>query len=188
MAIYPCGDSTGVYYLVVSGLPWSATWQKLKDFVRYPESGGSINVEHVFIYPSATDGWVKVRGKEDFRRAYGESVCFMWRHKADLIAEYLNGRVFQGKAIVADDRNVYTMVNLRDMAPIQTSNSVTRRKRSTSSSPETYYALPAGYPARLLSSPQYSQHDSADSYTMYRSSAQSSEQDVRRPRSPNSQR
>lgn len=73
MAIVPCGDETGEYYIIVSGLPWSATWQKLKDFVRYPKTGGCINVEHVYIYPSTTDGWVKVRGKEDFERAYGET-------------------------------------------------------------------------------------------------------------------
>lgn len=72
MAIYPWGDLTGVYYLIVSGLPWSATWQKLKDFVKCPTNGNPINVEHVFIYPNATDGWIKIHGKEDFRRAYGK--------------------------------------------------------------------------------------------------------------------
>lgn len=80
MAIYPCGEDTGIYYLIVSGLPWSATWQKLKDFVRYPDSGGVINVDHVFIYPSATDGWVRIHGKEEFQKAYGETTYSEWMH------------------------------------------------------------------------------------------------------------
>ncbi|KUJ13105.1 uncharacterized protein LY89DRAFT_721877 [Mollisia scopiformis] len=114
MVLKPCGDETGEYYLIVSSLPWSATWQKLKDFVRYPETGGCINVEHVFIYPSATDGWVKIRGREDFERAYDRSV--------NVFTEFLNGRVFEGKAIVADGRNGHSLVNLRDLEPIQTSS------------------------------------------------------------------
>lgn len=183
MAIYPCGDDTGVYYLIVSGLPWSATWQKLKDFVRYPENGGVIDVEHVFIYPSTTDAWVKIRGKEDFQKAYGEMLCFTWKlQRLIFILDYLNGRVFQGKAIVADDRNGHGIVNLRDMAPILT---VSRRERSTNSSPETYY-LQHAHGSQTLSPPQYAQHNYADSYALYPPSSHSS--DVCPPGSPQPQR
>lgn len=72
MVQLPCGDSTGVYYIVVSSLPFKASWQKLKDFIRYPSTGGSINVDHVHIYPNSTDGWVKIHGEEDARKAFGK--------------------------------------------------------------------------------------------------------------------
>ncbi|KAF8848979.1 hypothetical protein BDZ45DRAFT_753235 [Acephala macrosclerotiorum] len=107
MVQYDCGDSTGVYYIIISSLPFKASWQKLKDFIRYPGTGGSINVDHVHIYPNSTDGWVRIHGKEDARKAF----------------EYMNGPtgVFDGRPLQVDDRNRWGPVTLRDEAPIHTS-------------------------------------------------------------------
>ena len=66
----PAGDVTGIYYIIVAGLPWSFSWQRLKDFARNQRADGSvIEIDHALVYPASTDGWVRVRGKENFREA-----------------------------------------------------------------------------------------------------------------------
>ena len=69
----PAGDETGEYYIIIAGLPWNISWQKLKDFARAQQSDGSyIEIDHVMIYPqNQTNGWVRVKGKENFLRAFG---------------------------------------------------------------------------------------------------------------------
>jgi hypothetical protein len=70
----PAGNVSGTYYIPVAGLPFQSTWQKLKDFARNKQSDGSfIEIDAVHIYKSGgTDGWVRVKGKENFRNALGE--------------------------------------------------------------------------------------------------------------------
>ena len=67
------GDITGLYYIVVAGLPWQCTWQRLKDFARNGPDGAFIDIDHALVYPDSTDGWVRVKGKENFQRALGET-------------------------------------------------------------------------------------------------------------------
>ena len=50
-------------------LPFHATWQELKDFVRQV-----VDVEHVAIFPKSTSGWVKIKGRENFVKAYSTSL------------------------------------------------------------------------------------------------------------------
>lgn len=64
------GDVTGLYYILVSNLPWSATWKDLKDFARKQDDlGNCLAIEHAEVYRKSTCGWVIVRGKEDFCKA-----------------------------------------------------------------------------------------------------------------------
>lgn len=47
-------------------LPFNASWQQLKDFVRQ-----KCTVDHVEIFPKSTSGWVRVRGLDNFNAAFG---------------------------------------------------------------------------------------------------------------------
>lgn len=69
----PAGDETGVYHIVVGGLPWQCRWQDLKDFSRGASGEESIVIDHAHVYPNTTDGWVRVRGKSNFHRAMGKN-------------------------------------------------------------------------------------------------------------------
>jgi hypothetical protein len=73
MPLVPAGDETGDYYIIVAGLPWNCSWQRLKDFARNQQLDGSyIEVDHAMIYPhNQTNGWVRVKGKDNFLRALG---------------------------------------------------------------------------------------------------------------------
>jgi hypothetical protein len=74
MTKVPPGDQTGVYYIIVAGLPWQCSWQKLKDFARNQQTDGSwIEVDHAMVYPDTTNGWVRVKGKADFLKVLGMS-------------------------------------------------------------------------------------------------------------------
>jgi hypothetical protein len=64
------GDQTGLYHLVVAGLPWQCSWAKLKDFV-INISDPALNVDYVEVYPGSTDGLVRFTNKEDFNVALG---------------------------------------------------------------------------------------------------------------------
>ena len=70
------GNKTGIYYIIVAGLPWQCTWQRLKDFARNAQPDGSyIEIDHAMVYPeSPTNGWVRVKGKETFKKALGEQL------------------------------------------------------------------------------------------------------------------
>ena len=69
----PAGNITGVYYIVVAGLPWACSWQRLKDFARNLQPDGKcIEIDHAMVYPDSTDGWVRVKGRENFLKAFSE--------------------------------------------------------------------------------------------------------------------
>ena len=73
MPYMPSGELSGVYYIPVSGLPWSCTWQTLKDFTRGPDrEGAQINVDRAYVFPGTTDGYIIVKGKDNFDKALGE--------------------------------------------------------------------------------------------------------------------
>ncbi|KAJ8065594.1 hypothetical protein OCU04_006270 [Sclerotinia nivalis] len=95
------GDVTGLYYILVSNLPWSCTWQRLKDFARNQDcTGHCLAVEHAQVYPESTCGWVTVRGKEDFLKAL----------------QYLQGGMMENRALCADGRNETDSIQVRDLA------------------------------------------------------------------------
>lgn len=68
------GDETGIYYIIVAGLPWQCTWQRLKDFARNVQADGTcIDIDHAMVYPDyPTNGWVRVKGKDNFHKALGD--------------------------------------------------------------------------------------------------------------------
>ncbi|KAM0820489.1 hypothetical protein AB5N19_06308 [Seiridium cardinale] len=59
------GDETGLYYILISNLPWQTSWQQLKDHVRTVCSA----VERVEIFNESTSGWVCVRGRVNYTAA-----------------------------------------------------------------------------------------------------------------------
>ncbi|TEY35763.1 hypothetical protein BOTCAL_0581g00010 [Botryotinia calthae] len=95
------GDVTGLYYILVSNLPWSCSWQILKDFARKHNSEGKcLAIEHAQVYPGSTCGWVTVRGKEDFLKAL----------------QHLQGGTMGNRALCADGRNETKPIQVRDLA------------------------------------------------------------------------
>lgn len=55
------GALTGTFQL-----PFNVSWQEVKDHVRQVCA-----VDHVEIFPKSTSGWVRVKGFEHFRAAFG---------------------------------------------------------------------------------------------------------------------
>jgi len=70
----PAGDLTGTYYIIVSSLPWQCSWQRLKDFARNLGDGKLIDIDHAMVFPGTTDGWVRVKGKENFLKVLGKGI------------------------------------------------------------------------------------------------------------------
>ncbi|KAE9378686.1 hypothetical protein N431DRAFT_292982, partial [Stipitochalara longipes BDJ] len=123
MPLVPAGDETGEYYIPICGLPWNTSWQKLKDFARNQKPDGTyIEIDHAMVYPhNQTDGWVRVKGKDNFLRALA----------------HLNGGELDHKALIADGRNETQSAMLLDLG-VMTSPSQRRDSTCTdiSSSPE----------------------------------------------------
>ncbi|PMD36996.1 hypothetical protein L207DRAFT_433688 [Hyaloscypha variabilis F] len=124
MPLVPAGDETGEYYIIVCGLPWNTSWQKLKDFARNQQPDGTyIEIDHAMIYPqNQTNGWVRVRGKDSFLRALA----------------HLNGGELDHKALIADGRNETQPVMLCDLGVVA---SPSQRRDSTS----TDFSVSSGY-------------------------------------------
>ncbi|KAM0482836.1 hypothetical protein ACHAP7_003937 [Fusarium lateritium] len=59
------GDETGIYYITICNLPFGTSWQQLKDWTRT-----ACVVDHIEVFQSSTSGWVRVRGRENFERAW----------------------------------------------------------------------------------------------------------------------
>ncbi|KAH8780407.1 hypothetical protein BGZ57DRAFT_726552, partial [Hyaloscypha finlandica] len=126
MPLVPAGDETGDYYIIVAGLPWNLSWQKLKDFARNQQPDGSyIEIDHAMIYPqNQTNGWVRVKGKENFLRAL----------------THLNGGELEHRALIADGRNETEPVMLADLG---VTASPSQRGRGDSTA--TDYSTSSGY-------------------------------------------
>ncbi|TGO07524.1 hypothetical protein BTUL_0269g00070 [Botrytis tulipae] len=121
------GDVTSLYYILVSNLPWSCTWQILKDFARKNDSEGHcLAIEHAQVYPGSTCGWVTVRGKEDFLRAL----------------QHLQGGTMGNRALCADGRNETMPIQVRDLAiPWTTSNSCGNVSRTRKTLPTPTFSV-----------------------------------------------
>ncbi|POR34843.1 RNA recognition motif domain protein [Tolypocladium paradoxum] len=61
----PPGDETGIYYILLGGLPFGTIWQLLKDWLR--EAG--CDVDHIEVFQKSTSGWIRLIGKDNFERA-----------------------------------------------------------------------------------------------------------------------
>ncbi|KAF5592694.1 hypothetical protein FPANT_5312 [Fusarium pseudoanthophilum] len=123
------GDETGIYYITICNLPFATSWQELKDWTRT-----ACVVDHIEVFQSSTSGWVRVRGRENFERAWA----------------LLNGGVFKGRSIIASDRNRKHSIKIKELAtPPQAVISQTLQYQATPPSP---YVLPP----QMVMSPQYS--------------------------------
>ncbi|THV48033.1 hypothetical protein BGAL_0272g00120 [Botrytis galanthina] len=132
------GDVTGLYYILVSNLPWSCTWQILKDFARKHDSEGHcLAIEHAQVYPGSTCGWVTVRGKQDFLKAL----------------QHLQGGTMGNRALCADGRNETMAIQVRDLAiPWTTSNSCgnVSKTRRTLPTPTSSVSLASVMPIQQI--------------------------------------
>uniref|UniRef100_A0A0D2XDD9 RRM domain-containing protein n=1 Tax=Fusarium oxysporum (strain Fo5176) TaxID=660025 RepID=A0A0D2XDD9_FUSOF len=123
------GDETGIYYITICNLPFATSWQELKDWTRT-----ACVVDHIEVFQSSTSGWVRVRGRDNFERAWA----------------LLNGGVFKGRSIIASDRNREHSIKIKELAtPPQAVISQTLQYQARPPSP---YFLPTP----MAMSPQYS--------------------------------
>jgi hypothetical protein len=63
------GIETGVYYLILAGISFSATWKDFKDHARSHQ----LEVDYVEIYADKHGGWVRLLGYENFQKACSTS-------------------------------------------------------------------------------------------------------------------
>lgn len=110
------GDVTGVYYIVVAGLPWNCSWQKLKDFCRNQQRDGSfIDIDHAYVYPESTDGWARVKGKKNFLKAMGKHIFLRQKNKvANISPAHLQRGILDHRCLLVDGRNETEVTTLRE--------------------------------------------------------------------------
>ncbi|KAF4958143.1 hypothetical protein FSARC_11092 [Fusarium sarcochroum] len=122
------GDKTGIYYITICNLPFGTSWQQLKDWTRT-----ACVVDHIEVFQGSTSGWVRVRGQENFEKAWG----------------LINGGVFNGRSIIASDKNRKESIKIKELtSKPQSASSQTPRYNPT---PPSQYVLPAP----VAASPQY---------------------------------
>lgn len=121
------GNQTGLYYILLSNLPWQTSWKQMKDHVRTVCSA----VERVEIFNESTSGWVCVRGRENFRAAM--------RH--------LSRTPFQDRPIFIDGRNA------KEEIPIKRLVGGTERPMATPRSPRTPRTAPQMMPFPVTTPP-----------------------------------
>ncbi|KAK3399297.1 hypothetical protein B0T20DRAFT_497543 [Sordaria brevicollis] len=79
------GELTGIYYIPISGLPHTTTWQQLKDHVR---RGCGVEADKIEVY-APLGGCVRIRERDNFDKAFN----------------FLNGSLLNNRALFADGRN-----------------------------------------------------------------------------------
>ncbi|KAF4335398.1 hypothetical protein FBEOM_10759 [Fusarium beomiforme] len=140
------GDETGIYYITICNLPFGTSWQELKDWTR-----PSCLVDHIEVFQSSTSGWVRVRGRENFERAWSEQISVIRIYsRVNIAAGLLNGGVFKGRSIIASDKNRKHSIKIKELATLpQGALPQTPQYQPTPHSP---YVLPTP----MTVSPQYS--------------------------------
>ncbi|KAF4974639.1 hypothetical protein FZEAL_8474 [Fusarium zealandicum] len=123
------GEKTGIYYITICNLPFGTSWQQLKDWIRT-----ACKVDHIEVFQNSTSGWVRVKGNDNFERAW----------------TLLNGGVFNGRSIIASDKNRKQSIKIKEL--VDTSQAV------HSQTPRYYPTPPSQYgsPTTPSTSPQYS--------------------------------
>ncbi|KAI0887285.1 uncharacterized protein GGS22DRAFT_178468 [Annulohypoxylon maeteangense] len=107
------GNQTNLYYILVSNLPWQTTWRQLKNHVR-----AVCMVDRVEVFNESTSGWVSVWGRDNY----------------DAALRLLNGGIFNGRALLADGKNISETIMIRE--------SVVPSKAATGSSKTASKAVP----------------------------------------------
>ncbi|QPH01771.1 hypothetical protein C2857_005974 [Epichloe festucae Fl1] len=93
MADVEPGEKTGVYYMPICNLPFGTSWQDFKDWLRV-----DCDVDHVELFQSSTSGWIRLRGEENFNKAWTR-----------LKTEY-----FRNRAIIASDKNRTDSIKIKE--------------------------------------------------------------------------
>ncbi|KAH8673579.1 hypothetical protein BX600DRAFT_208971 [Xylariales sp. PMI_506] len=124
------GDETGLYYILLSNLPWQTSWQQLKDHVRTV----CPSVERVEIFNESTTGWVSVRGRENY-----EAALYL-----------LTTKPFNGRPTFADGRNATQEIHIKRLVGIPEMLVASPR------SPRTPRTTPPGLQFSISSSPMMS--------------------------------
>ncbi|RGP81605.1 hypothetical protein FLONG3_337 [Fusarium longipes] len=115
------GNETGIYYITICNLPFGTSWQQLKDWTR-----SACVVDHIEVFQSSTSGWVRVRGRENFEKAWG----------------LLNGGIFNGRSIIASDRNRNHSIKIRELAMPQQGTQIQVPRYPPAPVPPTRHVLP----------------------------------------------
>lgn len=129
------GDETGLYHITLCNLPFGTSWSSLKDWICT-----ACEVDHIEVFPQSTSAWVRVKGKENFTRAWG----------------LLERGIFQGRRIIASDKNKSESIKIKDpVYPHQVSYSQAPGYSSTPLAPygsptswdlsSQYSAIPSGW-------------------------------------------
>ncbi|KAF5018867.1 hypothetical protein F66182_9159 [Fusarium sp. NRRL 66182] len=92
------GNKTGTYYITICNLPFGTTWQQLKDWTR-----SVCIVDHIEVFQDSTSGWVRVNGRENFEKAW----------------EFINGGTFNGRSIIASDKNRKESIKIKELVDAQ---------------------------------------------------------------------
>ncbi|KAK5990287.1 hypothetical protein PT974_08554 [Cladobotryum mycophilum] len=127
------GDKTGIYYITICNLPFGSSWQELKDWLRQ-----ACTVDHIELFQTSTSGWVRLRGKDNFEKA--------WKH--------INSVDFKGRSIIASDKNRTESIKIKELVE---SSSHSKNERSSPAPRLPYYqaSSPTHYEPQLAST-QYS--------------------------------
>ncbi|OAA43142.1 Nucleotide-binding, alpha-beta plait [Metarhizium rileyi] len=97
MADVEPGEKTGVYYMPICNdnqLPFGTSWQDFKDWLR-----ADCDVDHVELFQSSTSGWIRLRGEDNFNKAWSR-----------MKKEY-----FRNRAIIASDRNRTECIKIKEL-------------------------------------------------------------------------
>ncbi|OIW33583.1 hypothetical protein CONLIGDRAFT_640690 [Coniochaeta ligniaria NRRL 30616] len=118
MTVQP-GDVTGCYYLLVGNLQKDTGWSDIKDFLR----NGSVDMDHVEVFPKTYTGWVRIYGRQNFDAAMSTSLrCVIPSHsRADDSAELFQSKPCRNRYIIPDGRNAThpTFVRNLKIAPLE---------------------------------------------------------------------
>ncbi|EFY98632.1 RNA recognition motif (RRM) superfamily protein [Metarhizium robertsii] len=94
MADVEPGEKTGVYYMPICNLPFGTSWQDFKDWLRV-----DCDVDHVELFQSSTSGWIRLRGEENFNKAWSR----------------VKNEYFRNRAIIASDRNRTESIKIKEL-------------------------------------------------------------------------
>ncbi|KAJ4141039.1 hypothetical protein NW768_000246 [Fusarium equiseti] len=105
------GNETGIYYITICNLPFGTSWQQLKDWTRT-----ACVVDHIEVFQGSTSGWVRVKGRENFENAWSKEILPKSASVGvDMTAGLLNGGIFNGRLIVASDKNRSHSIKIREL-------------------------------------------------------------------------
>ncbi|KAK8114072.1 hypothetical protein PG999_006141 [Apiospora kogelbergensis] len=139
----PPGDQTGLYYILISNLPWQTSWQQLKDHVRTVCA-----VERVEIFNESTSGWVSVRGRDSF----------------NLALHFLSTELFNGRPTFADGRNAEQSIPIKKLVDTNLPDASSRSPQTSRYTTPPPLSMPYSISSPPLPTTEYGQWNTAPTY------------------------